>query len=127
LLALGVTLLAGGAAALGCTLFPSLPLRIVYEKSFLDVSTPLVPWFAWCMLPLTLSNVLINSLMARARFNAVPWLVAVAVGYGVTLYFRHDTFQSVIQTLGIFSVLLLAVCSWFTWGVKTKAKMEVGT
>ena len=127
LLALGVTLLAGGVAALGCTLFPSLPLRIVYDKSFLDVSTPLVPWFAWCMLPLTLSNVLINSLMARARFKAVPWLVAVAVGYGVTLYFRHDTFQSVIQTLGIFSVLLLAVCSWFTWGVKTKAKMEVGT
>src|SRR5581483_8298868 len=60
---LGVTILLGGAAAVGCTLLPSLPLRIIYDKSYVDVATPLVPWFAWCMLPLTLSNVLINSLM----------------------------------------------------------------
>jgi len=109
-LALAVTALAGAAAALGCTIFPSLPLRLVYDKSFLDVSTPLVPWFAWCMLPLTLATVLLNSLMARSQFKAVPWLVAVAVGYGLTLYFRHESFTQVIQTLGIFSMLLLGVC-----------------
>jgi O-antigen/teichoic acid export membrane protein len=114
--ALGVTALAGGAAALGCTLFPSLPLRVVYDKSFLDVATPLVPWFAWCMLPLTLSNVLINGLLARAQFRAVPWLVAVATGYGLALNFRHESFLMVIQTLGIFGVLMLGVCAWFTWG-----------
>ena len=56
------------------------------------------------------------SLLGRARYQAVPWLVTVAAGYGITLYLRHDTFQSVIQTLGIFSTLLLAVCAWFTWG-----------
>src|SRR5205823_8869020 len=69
--ALGVTALAGGAAAIGCTVFPSLPLRIVYDKSFLEVATPLVPWFAWCMLPLTLATVLINALLARAQYRAV--------------------------------------------------------
>ena len=115
-LALGVTALAGGAAALGCTVFPSLPLLIVYDKSFLEISTPLVPWFAWGMLPLTLSNVLINSLMAQSRFQAVPWLLAVAVGYGATLYLWHETFQQVIQTLGVFALLLFGVCAWFTWG-----------
>lgn len=114
-LALGITALAGCGAALVCTALPELPLRIVYDKSFLDVSTPLVPWFAWCMLPLTLATVLLNSLMARAQFAAVPWLVAVAMGYGVTLYLRHETFVQVIQTLGIFALLLLAVCSWFTF------------
>ena len=118
--ALGVTALAGGAAAIGCTLFPSLPLRIVYDKSFLDVATPLVPWFAWCMLPLTLATVLLNGLLARAQYRAVPWLVAVAIGYGLALYYRHETFRMVIQTLGIFSLLLLGVCAWFTWGRKTR-------
>ncbi len=89
---------------------------------------PLVPWFAWCMLPLTLSNVLISSLMARSRFAAVPWLVLVAIGYGMALAMvgRHagslaDTLaglRMMIQTLGIFNLLLLGVCAWFTWGVK---------
>jgi O-antigen/teichoic acid export membrane protein len=115
MLALGVTALAGAGAALMCTLFPSLPLRIVYDQSFLEVSTPLVPWFAWCMLPLTMATVLLNSLMARSQFKAVPWLLAVAAGYGTTLYLRHDSFIQVIQTIGIFGLLMVAVCAWFTF------------
>lgn len=116
MLALGFTALAGAGAALMCTLFPELPLRVVrYDASYLAVSAPLVPWFAWCMLPLTLATVLLNSLMAHSRFEAVPWLVAVAAGYGLTLYLRHESFTQVIQTLGLFAVILLAVCAWFTW------------
>ena len=132
-LALGATVLAGSVAAIGCTLFPSLPLLIVGGKSYLVVA-PLVPWFAWCMLPLTLSNVLISSLMARSRFAAVPWLVLVAVGYGValTMVGRHagslpDTqagLRMMIQTLGVFNLLLFGVCAWFTW-VKKSPKPQV--
>jgi O-antigen/teichoic acid export membrane protein len=127
-LALGATVLAGGCAAIACTLLPWLPLRIIYDKSYL-VATPLVPWFAWCMLPLTLSMVLVNSLMARKNFSAVPWLVLVAIGYGVALSMvgRHagslpDTqagLRMMIQTLGVFNLLLLGVCAWFTWGKKS--------
>jgi O-antigen/teichoic acid export membrane protein len=123
-LALWATLLAGGAAAIACTLFPWLPLLIVNGKSFL-VAAPLVTWFAWCMLPLTLSMVLINSLMARSKFSAVPWLVLVAIGYGIALAVvgRHagslpDTqagLRMMIQTLGVFNSLMLGVCAWFTW------------
>jgi O-antigen/teichoic acid export membrane protein len=126
-LALGATLLAGGVAAIACTLFPSLPLLIVNGKSFL-VAAPLVPWFAWCMLPLTLSMVLVNSLMARSKFAAVPWLVIVAIGYGVALAMvgwhagaLADTqagLRMMIQTLGVFNLLLFGVCAWFTWGKK---------
>jgi O-antigen/teichoic acid export membrane protein len=128
-LALGATLLAGGAAAVACTLFPSLPLLIVNGRSFL-VAAPLVPWFAWCMLPLTLSNVLINSLMAHSRFAAVPWLVLVAIGYGVALAAvgRHaatlgDTLaglRMMIQTLGVFNTLIFGVSAWFVWGKKSR-------
>jgi O-antigen/teichoic acid export membrane protein len=134
LLALGATILAGCAAAIGCTLFPWLPLLVVGGKSFLVVA-PLVPWFAWCMLPLVFSNVLISSLMARARFAAVPWLVLVAIGYGVALAMvgRHagnlpDTqagLRMMIQTLGIFNLLLLGVCAWFTWGKKSAPQNKI--
>ena len=59
--------------------------------------------------------VLLNGLMAKSQFRAVPWLVAVAIGYGVTLYLRHESFIQVIQTIGCFGLLLLAVCAWFTF------------
>jgi O-antigen/teichoic acid export membrane protein len=126
-LALGATLLAGVAAAIGCMLFPSLPLRLaMFKPIYIATASPLVPWFAWCMLPLTLSMVLINSLMARSKFSAVPWLVLVAIGYGVALSMvgRHagsltDTqagLRMMIQTLGVFNLIMFGVCAWFTWG-----------
>lgn len=132
-LALGATLLAGGAAAIACTLFPSLPLRAAfYKPDYIAIASPLVPWFALGMLPLTLSYVLINSLMARSKFSAVPWLVLVAVAYGVALalagsHARNlaDTqagLRLMIQTLGGFNLLLFGVCAWFTWGAKDKMK-----
>jgi len=134
-LTLGTTLLAAGAAAIGCTLFPSLPLLIIGGQKYL-VAAPLVPWFAWGMLPLTLSYVLINSLMARSKFSAVPWLVLVAVGYGLALALvgRHAGMladkqaglRMMIQTLGVFNLLMFAVCAWFTWGVKGEKKMANG-
>ena len=116
-LALALTGLAGAAAAALCSLAPELPLRIIYDRSFLALSAPLVPWFAWCMLPLTLATVLINGLMAQSRFAAVPWLLSVALGYALTLYFRHQSFIMVIQTLGIFSLIMLCVCVWFSFRV----------
>ena len=119
--AIGVTALTGGAAAVACTLFPSLPLRIIYDRSFFEIATPLVPWFAWCMLPLALSTVLVNALLAKAQFKAVPWIALVAIGYGLALYLHHDSFKTVILTLGTFGSLLLAVCAWFTWGAKTQS------
>ena len=120
MLAVGFTALAGAGAALLCTIFPEFPLRAVrYDVSYLKVSAPLVPWFSWCMLPLTLATVLLNNLMAKSQFRSVPWVLAVAVAYGVTLYLRHETFIQVIQTIGIFGMLLLAVTVWFTYRTPT--------
>jgi O-antigen/teichoic acid export membrane protein len=132
-LALGATLLAGGAAAIACTLFPSLPLRLaLYKPVYIATASPLVPWFAWCMLPLTLSNVLINGLMARSRFAVVPWLVLVAIGYGMALAIigrragslpdPQAGLRMMIQTLGVFNALMFGVCAWFTWAGKSAAK-----
>ncbi len=128
-LALGATAALGGAAALACTVLPELPLRIIYKKEYW-AAAPLVPWFAWCMLPLTLSNVLIANLLARRRFEAVPYIVLVAPAYGAALMSRGTAimakplpmpasdqfaaFLMVVRTLGFFSVLMVVVTLWFT-------------
>ena len=132
--ALGATALLGCGAALFCTFFAEFPLRMVQGEKYI-AAAPLVPWFTWCMLPLTVSNVLANNLLARQRYAVVPWLVAVAGGYGITLWYilklklfgvaQNTMIQNhklVIQTLGIFSTLFFLVCVWFTWrGSKTVA------
>ncbi len=124
--ALGATLLLGGGAALACTLFPSLPIRIVYlgNPAYL-LAAPLVSWFVWCMLPLTLANVLVGNLLARGRYEAVPWLLLVAGTYGCALMWRAtefpkveqiEAFKMIVRTVGTFGLCLLAVSVWFTWG-----------
>ena len=127
-LTLGTTIFFVSLAAIAATILPWLPLKIIYPPEYL-AATPLVPWFAWCMLPLTLSQVMVNSLMARARFSAVPWLVLVAISYGFALSIvgRHcggeantiAGFRTMIQTIGAFNLLMFGICALFTWGKRT--------
>lgn len=113
--ALGATALLAGAAAVGCTLFPELPIRIVQGEQYL-AAAPLVRWFGWCIIPLMVSTVLVNNLMARQRYRAVPWLVAVSVLYVGTLWtpFGHASHLRVVHTLGVFALLYLGVCLYFS-------------
>lgn len=120
--ALAATGLIGAVAALGCTVLPELPLRILFPPEFLEAKS-LVAWYAWCMVPMTLANVLINNLMARQHFHAVPWLVGMALAYGVTLVVvasrsqelpALEAFRGIVVTFGGFSLLVLAISVWFT-------------
>lgn len=134
MLALVGTAILGICGAVVCTLFPSLPLRIIYfNNSTFWVSAQLVPWFMWGMLPVTVANVLIADLLAKKRFGVTIWLVAIAIGYGFAVenylsavpkedYFA--AFKGVVQRLGVFSFLLLAVSAFFSWKVRRKAHPE---
>jgi O-antigen/teichoic acid export membrane protein len=112
-------------AAAGCTLFPRLPLQVLFfTRPEMVQAAFLVPWFAWSLLPLTLANVLIQNLLARERFAATPWLMLVPVVYGLTLMAIapallrmqiFDAFKCVVQTIGCFALLLFAVAARFTW------------
>jgi len=110
-----VTVGVGVIGAIGLTLWPELPLRFLARGAHVEFAW-MVPWFAWCLVPLSLANVMINNVLARERYAAVPWLVAVAIGYGIALRYNHETFTSVIQTLGLFGLLLVAVCVAFSFG-----------
>jgi hypothetical protein len=112
-------------AAVGCTLLPQLPLRLMYfTNPEMWKAAPLVPWFAWALLPLTVANVLVQDILARAQFKAVPWLLLVPLAYGTALGMqaaalmempRFDAFVRVIQTMGLSSTLLCLLAACFCW------------
>jgi O-antigen/teichoic acid export membrane protein len=124
-LTLKSTLGLGGLVALACTVMPSLPLRVVYFFSFEKVAaaTVLIPWSVWTLLALSVANVLAANLLARKAFAIVPWLVVLALGYGLTLWgaqamlLRMEllaAFRTVIQIQLLFSVLLLGVSIYYS-------------
>jgi len=47
-----------------------------------------------------------------------------ATGYGVALTQFHDSLITVLKTLGVFNLLLLGACMWFTWGAKSRTRIE---
>jgi O-antigen/teichoic acid export membrane protein len=103
-----------GAAGL-CVVGPFV-VKLVYTPEYVAATTKLLPWYAFAMVPLALANVLVNDLMARAKFKIVPLMVLLAVAYGFTLPFmlnKFHTMEVALQTLGAFNLLLLALCSWF--------------
>ncbi|HVU99934.1 MAG TPA: hypothetical protein VHH88_01140 [Verrucomicrobiae bacterium] len=101
--------------AAGLTVLGPFVVRIVYKAVYVKVATSVLPWYAGAMIPLALANVLLNNLLAKSAFKVVAPLCVLAVGYGVALTHFHASLVMVLQTMGCFNLLLLALCAWFTW------------
>ena len=110
----GTAILAAGGA-LGLTVLGPWVVKFVFKDSYVQVARMILPWYAWAMVPLALANALINNLMARSHFGIVPFLIPLAIGYGFALAHFHDNLIMVVQTLGIFNLLLLALSAVFTY------------
>jgi O-antigen/teichoic acid export membrane protein len=117
------TAIIGGLSAIFCSLFPQLPLRILFPKRpDMIAAAPLIPWLMWAMVPLTMYNVLVNNLIARERYGIVPFAAILPIVYSVTLYFflerntlpPMDAFKRVVQILMAFSSALLAASVYFS-------------
>lgn len=89
-------------------------VRIMAKPGFVAGTTELLPWYAGAMVPLCVANVLASNLLGKGQFKVVIPMVLLAVGYGVSLMFFHTSHIQVLQLLGVFNLLLLAVCGWFT-------------
>jgi O-antigen/teichoic acid export membrane protein len=88
-------------------------LRLFFHGAFIT-GIPLLPPFASSMAVLTVANVLINNLLARGKFQVVPWLLLVVGAYALTLLKFHASVEQVIYTLGAFSILMAGVSLFFT-------------
>jgi O-antigen/teichoic acid export membrane protein len=122
-LAIMGTAILAGAAAIFCTALPEFPLRILFHgKPEMLQAAPLIPWFMWAMVPITIYNVLINNLIARERYGIIPFAAILPIAYAVTLYLflerSHQppflAFKRVIQILMFYSAALMLVSIYFS-------------
>jgi len=113
---MGTTALAA-FAAICLTFGSSLVIKLMSKAEYVSI-VPLMPLFAWSMVPLAVGNVLMNNLMAHSRFKCVPALAVVAIGYWVALQHFHADFKMVIEVLGVFNLAFLVVCMFFTWAIR---------
>ena len=108
-------------------LVPDLPLRIVYDESYLKV-TPLVPWFIAAMAPLALAAVVVNNILARGAYSVIYWLMLLPALYTVALWktaptiaamtgggFNIQAYISVVQIIGMGNLCFLAAAVILTW------------
>jgi O-antigen/teichoic acid export membrane protein len=113
--------------ALGLAVLGPWSVGLMFGETFVKVARQVLPWYAAAMVPLALANVMVNSLLAKGRFAVVPFIFLLGIGYAATMVYVNQhghSLVSVLQTLGGFNLLMLLVCSWFTWG--TKAPGEIG-
>jgi O-antigen/teichoic acid export membrane protein len=117
------TLALGGLAALGCTLFPWLPVKILFPSIPTELSAPLVPWFAWGMLCYTVANVFLSDRIAHGDFRFVPWVVVLALAYAAVLWSvkgrllagsPSDAFLMVVRLLCSANASLLLLAFFFS-------------
>lgn len=117
---LGTAILSIGGAA-GLAVLGRFVIGLLWGQKF--VLPGVLPWYAAAMVPLALANVLVNNLLARSQFKVVPVTFLLSLAYAATMVYvnqRVHTLQAVLQTLGVFNLLFLAACSWFTWGGKQR-------
>ncbi|HEV2392711.1 MAG TPA: lipid II flippase MurJ [Verrucomicrobiae bacterium] len=109
------------AGALGLSLLGPWVVGLVYKHSYVAVTSSILPWYVSAMVPLALANVLLNDLLARpaSKLGLALCVFGVAVGYLVALSHFHASLVMVLQTLGVFNLILLALCAWFSWSHKT--------
>lgn len=118
---MGLVLLVTGALAIagaaGLTLLGPWIVRLIYQPSFVEVATAVLPWYVSAMVPLALANVLLNHLLARPASTLMPALCifGLSLAYLFALTQFHDSLVTVLKVLGVFNLGLLAVCAWFTW------------
>lgn len=113
-----------GTAALACTLFPALPLQVMFFNNPKNwAAAPLVPWFAWAMTLFALANVYLNDLFARRRFGVVGGVLVLSGVYILTLQALRPwllgqvpmvAFRTGVQLIMVFTALLLATAAAFS-------------
>jgi len=117
-LVLAGTLILAAGGATGLWVLGPWVVKFMFKPSYVQAAAALLPWYAWAVVPLSVANVLLNNLLARSLFKVVPALCILACVYVFGLTHFHETPVTVIKTLGVCNLLLLAVCAYYTWAVK---------
>ncbi len=124
LLGTGVLAVCG---AVGLSVLGPWVIRFVFKPEFVKVASGILPWYAAAMVPLALANVLLNNLLARpaSKLGLALCVFGLACVYMFALTRFHDQLTSVLKTLGLANLLLLAICAWFSRTIKAEPAQGV--
>lgn len=110
---LGATLGISLAAAAALSLFPALPMSLMYGVSD-PIYLALVRRYVWAAIPLALLNTLSPYIWARRNVVHTLWLVPVTLGYVVMAYGFTRTPDQLISLLGVAGTIALLLLLWMT-------------
>jgi O-antigen/teichoic acid export membrane protein len=102
-----------GLALLGPVVIPLIPG--VFKNNAAQICR-LLPWYGAAMVPLAVSNVLLNQLLARpdSKLPLAATVLIAAIGYLFALYRFHPHPVTVLQIMGLANLVLLAICGAFS-------------
>ena len=102
-----------GLALLGPVVVPLIPGA--FKNNAAQICR-LLPWYGAAMVPLAVSNVLLNQLLARpdSKLPLAATVLSAAVGYLFALYRFHPHPVTVLQVMGLANLVLLAICGAFS-------------
>lgn len=110
---LGATLGISLAAASALSLFPALPMRLMYGVSD-PIYLAIMRRYVWAAIPLALLNTLSPYIWARRNVAHTLWLVPVTLGYIFVVYRFVQTPYQLIHTLGAAGAAALLLLLWMT-------------
>lgn len=101
--------------ALSLSLLGPFVTQLVFKKGVAAQVCSLLPWYSAAMIPLALSNVLLNQLLSRPDSK---WMLAVlvliaAIGYLFAITQFHTTLETVLKVMGVANLVLLGICAAF--------------
>jgi O-antigen/teichoic acid export membrane protein len=119
LVLLGTAVL-GIAGALGLSILGPWIVPIIYKNNYVSVVPQLLPWYVSAMVPLAVANTLLNNLLARPASKLLPasCVFVLSATYLFALTQFHSSLVTVLKTMGVFNLLLLALCALFTWVIR---------
>jgi O-antigen/teichoic acid export membrane protein len=106
-----------GLALLGPFVVPLIPGAF---KNNATQICALLPWYGAAMVPLAVSNVLLNQLLVRpdSKLSLAAVVLLAAIAYLFALSRFHTYPVTVLQVMGVANLVLLAVCAVFSFRKK---------
>lgn len=113
-LAVGLTIVLCGLAALVYFLFGEWLIALLYGENYSD-SGQLLKYFGLAMFPMALVVVVVNFLIANGRFFFAYLFLAVAPLQIGAIYLFHDSLLTVVSILGISGLVLTVIGYGYLW------------
>jgi O-antigen/teichoic acid export membrane protein len=111
-----ITALFSGAGTLAFVLFPGFWIHILFGHQYPEAAG-LLPYYAFSMLPLSLTHVIIQSRLAVKQYGFIPILLAVLVAECVLIVFFHKTLFQVLVILNVLQWTALLLSALYCFGI----------